>query len=917
MVLFNMNFMFSTSVLIVEIAVISLKFCDAQSTCSNGWFGDNCQFMCHCDLGPCDKVTGTCNSGCQSDWFGPGCQYFRMGFSVTGGPELNWLTDVDDETCNDGSMANLTIALDTPIPLTWVRLVVTNTAYLDQIELGYQTVDFQETRACPNPQSSRVNDNTVDILCLTLDKVSQVKLAGPGVRWLCSLYISGGRNVAIKQNARQSSRFQAFSDNWRAIYAVDGRLPTDTPSHQTTCTHTDPGTTPDWWEVTFSQAVLVTWFRIHNREDCCMERLVDFRLTASPLSSSDSTYNYIDPQNIGQSIYFVVPSPKVDYPIKNVRITEGNPSSNILSLCEVFVFGEANCPAGWFGRSCERQCNCAEQTSCFVHSGGCPTGCAPGYIGEDCSDCPVGRYGPGCSEVCSSTCGGDYNMCDIMTGECTQGCNPGYTGTFCQKECPIRKYGPGCALSCNTECGGFENACDHINGTCSYGCDEGYRGDMCEDKCPIGTYGLACSKTCNAQCRGLDDKCDHITGKCEYGCDIGYRGDKCDSVCSVGSYDLACAKLCNTNCKGSDNACNHINGSCTNGCDAGYDGQMCQTRCRPGTFGAGCAETCSVHCAGVGDPCHHETGKCDLGCDAGYWYDRCTQECLSGTYGDMCRGTCDEKCGGPDDACHHVSGRCLTCDPGLFGDMCSYSCSSNCYGAERTCNRTTGACDRCASGRTGAKCEDNCARGFYGPRCNQTCSEHCEGVTGDCDRVTGACANGCEPGFQGLLCRDKCPATKWGKDCKESCISQCVDTGCDHVTGVCNVCSPGYWGLLCNQTMPRLQQGTPTGSDSSNSNAWAIAMTVVVGVFVVAAFAIFGLFLWRRHRVSNKKTDKPCAERNVYCTTPDDIPLSNQDGQPAGQQGNLDNFAFESTYDSPLDTRQKPERPGHKADELN
>ena len=46
---------------------------------------------------------------------------------------------------------------------------------------------------------------------------------------------------------------------------------------------------------------------------------------------------------------------------------------------------ETACPAGQFGRECERQCNCANQTdSCFVHSGGCPSGCAPGYTGEDC-----------------------------------------------------------------------------------------------------------------------------------------------------------------------------------------------------------------------------------------------------------------------------------------------------------------------------------------------------------------------------------------------------------------------------------------------------------------------------------------------------------------------------------------------------
>ena len=44
-----------------------------------------------------------------------------MGFTVVGN---NWLTDSDDSTCNDGNTRLSYAALDTPIPLTWVRVVV-------------------------------------------------------------------------------------------------------------------------------------------------------------------------------------------------------------------------------------------------------------------------------------------------------------------------------------------------------------------------------------------------------------------------------------------------------------------------------------------------------------------------------------------------------------------------------------------------------------------------------------------------------------------------------------------------------------------------------------------------------------------------------------------------------------------------
>ncbi|KAK3779669.1 hypothetical protein RRG08_062535 [Elysia crispata] len=152
-----------------------------------------------------------------------------------------------------------------------------------------------------------------------------------------------------------------------------------------TCTHTEPNSaSPVWWEVTFSQAVDVTRFLIFNRDDCCKDRLAGFTLTAQSDPSTATPYSYTDSGGSGQASYTVVPSRRISFPVSLVRFVTAN-SINILTLCEVFVFGETNCPAGQFGLRCERQCNCANNGNCFVHSGGCPSGCAIGYTGEDCS----------------------------------------------------------------------------------------------------------------------------------------------------------------------------------------------------------------------------------------------------------------------------------------------------------------------------------------------------------------------------------------------------------------------------------------------------------------------------------------------------------------------------------------------------
>ncbi|KAK3776996.1 hypothetical protein RRG08_001155 [Elysia crispata] len=256
-----------TGSLILFICLFGIS--QAETSCTtNGWFGPNCQYQCHCaGSAPCDKHDGSCSSGCHQDWFGPACQYARLSFTTSGGE--SWLTDNDDTTCNIGNTQSITVTLDTSIPLTWIRVVVSEPVHLDQIQLSYQLSGSSTPLACPGLRKAKVDNLTLDIECTTTEPVSGVTLSGSGVTGLCSLYISGGRNVALKQTARQSSRFipDGAPNSFYAENAVDGVLPGDNgESARSTCTHTVPNTQdPGWWNVTFSQAVDVTWLLIYNR----------------------------------------------------------------------------------------------------------------------------------------------------------------------------------------------------------------------------------------------------------------------------------------------------------------------------------------------------------------------------------------------------------------------------------------------------------------------------------------------------------------------------------------------------------------------------------------------------------------------------------------------------------------------------
>ena len=47
--------------------------------CVNGRFGDDCNSICHCKNGPCNKTTGICPAGgCASGYYGDTCSTGKL-----------------------------------------------------------------------------------------------------------------------------------------------------------------------------------------------------------------------------------------------------------------------------------------------------------------------------------------------------------------------------------------------------------------------------------------------------------------------------------------------------------------------------------------------------------------------------------------------------------------------------------------------------------------------------------------------------------------------------------------------------------------------------------------------------------------------------------------------------------------------
>ncbi|BFZ21516.1 hypothetical protein BsWGS_24555 [Bradybaena similaris] len=504
-----------------------------SSDCKSGWFGSTCQFKCRCRLKVCDNEGLCLNSDrCLGGWFGPACQYADLAYETAA---LKPVTDGDDTTCiSDTSVNSISIQLRGYYIISWVRVFVSTPGYLHNLRF---TVGHNGTYGnCTQLSIYAPDETTRDLECDFKGLVNSIAIAGVGMSYLCSLHVSGGRNVALKQKTEQSSVYSENSISYTSDFAVDGN--TDRNLYEDLCAHTDINVWPQW-VVKLSSPKIVNRYVIHNRDGNpeVTARLKGFRL-ASYDQLNRPVFIYTDVQPTTQQIYTIV---HADLGIGSVEIFTASKQLP-LTLCEVEIYGDSNCTSEYYGFECQKKCNCYFQDTCFVRTGGCLKGCATGYMGEDCNTiCPLGRFGNDCKFSCSQYCvqnNQSIRTCKHLTGDCLRGCQLGYQPPTCMSACGPGKFGTGCSKHCSPACrsppGNKNNTCDVLNGTCLYGCDAGYDGPSCSTSCQPNHYGDKCKFFCSRGCvpsnHSSESPCHHVTGECRFGCDYGRNGTRCELV---------------------------------------------------------------------------------------------------------------------------------------------------------------------------------------------------------------------------------------------------------------------------------------------------------------------------------------------------------------------------------------------------
>ncbi|CAL1536664.1 unnamed protein product [Lymnaea stagnalis] len=465
--------------------------------CDGVWFGYTtaCPFKCrYKNYQQCGNEGYNSDPTCEDGWFGPACQYVDL--TLIGATKLSGavvrlnatqlgdvLSDGDDTTCLANSDADtVTVTWSSPYVFTWLRIVVNGMDYTSSF-----TVQFRENVSPDSPVLSCTDRQTTtsfwydkytkDLYCSLNVTVRQVILTGPGVRFLCSLHVSGGRNVALRQATAMTSQHTFYNAR---IYGPDKGVDGNTKtcmSTQLTYYNRDPQPT---WQVQLSQPVLINRYVLYNTGH--NQELRGF-VIQSFNANDELIFQYQDQEPQPQHVYTIL-SLGVKQPIKTVRVLATEPTDNghavkWLNFCELELYGDSSCQPGQYGRECEGSCKCSVTgETCMTNTGKCLSGCAAGFYGDGCtSGCPATKYGVDCLLNCSVDC---YNqLCNPVTGKCYD-CEPRRSGNFCANALPVCDkgwFGPRCQYKCHCT----DDDCDDIYGNCRNGAS-----------CSPGLFGTAC-----------------------------------------------------------------------------------------------------------------------------------------------------------------------------------------------------------------------------------------------------------------------------------------------------------------------------------------------------------------------------------------------------------------------------------------
>jgi len=165
----------------------------------------------------------------------------------------------------------------------------------------------------------------------------------PHILNFCEITISGNsQNLALGKPASQRDDYLDGARGWDASKAVDGEYG-EGNVYSNFCMHTgaDPSAPPAWWQVDLLNTYWISSVGVHNRLDCCSNRL---QQTHVLVGNTESIEDAVECGYFGSDV--------TDYSMTDVACDaegryvtllrdESGPEPHILNICEVTVSGGA------------------------------------------------------------------------------------------------------------------------------------------------------------------------------------------------------------------------------------------------------------------------------------------------------------------------------------------------------------------------------------------------------------------------------------------------------------------------------------------------------------------------------------------------------------------------------------------------
>ncbi|KAH9492070.1 hypothetical protein Btru_026747 [Bulinus truncatus] len=449
---------------------------------------NRCEYKCNCETN-CTNNDGLCRppAKCKKGWFGLRCQYQdlmnveNVTVAISPPQPMHHLADDNDATYAT-SVKYVTVSWNTPYPLTWTRLIFRNLSQVKNVTLFYERYKEQNLVPCKLQRAYMVNNRTLDIKCLDNVTTASIKIEGT-LSEMCSVFISGGRNLAYRQEAKLSSTYEVYGGD----RAVDGNTKSDFSFGS--CAHSNLVETSPTLTVTLQQPVVIHRVVLYNR-DMLQYRLRSFQLELFNITGQ-TVFAFKDTSNVDRSVYQVIVSSDN---VKSIVVTatQKDEQYTILAVCELEAYGE--CPAGKWGLSCVNVCPEQCKSYCHVDDGSCNVICFGSSDPPKClTKYAKGEWGINCQENCSSNC--FDSSCDGQTGQCDNGCSGYSDPPVCKTTCSKGHYGTNCTSYCSHFC--VNQTCDRSTGHCLE-CLPGFKGNFCdlynspEGQCePSFAHGLA------------------------------------------------------------------------------------------------------------------------------------------------------------------------------------------------------------------------------------------------------------------------------------------------------------------------------------------------------------------------------------------------------------------------------------------